>query len=170
MLSPGVPVCAPVSRCVSPGTEGSVGQFTACVLKSLPSRRQFCIWGLPGSEIPVPALSVCRGRPGLLGPFGTGALGVSTEPAPEPAQSGSSDRFMTNKRIKPSAPLLPPCFPHSHEGSGTMAVAAVQSRIPQLCSLGSRGGTPCPTSQNCGTGERFYFKFLFKVLPASLVA
>lgn len=126
VLNQSVPPCHAVCVHMHRGLHRCI--YTMCALKSLPQPQAALHSGFAGVRTPRPcpereqgeagAGHVVSGLRGLHRPFRMGALGVSIEPAPEPAQScrsGSSDRFMTNKRIKPSASLLRPCFPHSHE-------------------------------------------------------
>lgn len=125
----------------------AVSAYLTCVLLKIaaPATGVSVFGGFPGSEPPVPAASVGRGRPGLaVGCRGCGDHEGCTDPSgqerwvsassrpqelAQSCRSSSSVCLMSNKCIKPPASLSLPCVPHFYEallggGKGMMVVAA----------------------------------------------
>lgn len=170
--------------------ERAVSAYFTCVLLKIaaPATGVSVFGGFLGSEPPVPAPSIGRGRPGLSA--GCRGCGGYTDPSgrerwvsasswpqelARSCRSSSSVCLMSNKRIKPPASLSPPCFPHFHEalpgrdrddGRGVTPASpspAAGNAATGIRHLGPAGCVPsvapCPGPQAPeGSGARFYFK------------
>lgn len=100
VMSQSVPPC----HAVCPQAQRALSGYVPCVffLQSLPSRRQLCIWSLPGSELPVPALSVSRRSRGW--PRGVEAAGAAQ--TLQDGSAGCQHRASPRAGTKPPEPLL----------------------------------------------------------------